>query len=241
MLPELRYNASDGWSSLSVIVLAVALVVTSLIVYSPYVTFAFSQDTDQSAKNTLQAGSFDGKLAEIGPATENSTTDESDTDQIRDTWEDYSHTNGTTDPVNNTIEISNVNTSYSVDRVNVTASYTENDSALLDNGNAGNTAQTLNITTFRYNGTSYLGSIPDANSNGAKDLDDLAQSTVTVDGIPANDSVSLTMEIAGDSSSNENIGGDDGIDFTVSFTTIVGESWSDTDRATQNTIQYKSS
>lgn len=240
MLPELRYNATDRRSSRLVIALAIVVVVTSPIVSSPYVTFAFAQDTSQSAKNTLQAGSFDGKLSEIGPATENSTTDERDTDQIRDTWEDYSHTNGTTDPVNNTINISNVNTSYSVDQVNITASYTENDSALLDNGNAGNTAQTLNITTFRYNGTSHLGSIPDANSNGATDLDDLAQSTIPVDGIPVNDSVSLTIELAGDASSNENIGGDDGIDFTVSFTLLINESWSDTDQSTQNTIQYTS-
>lgn len=222
-------------------VLAVAVVVALSLAAAPPATFTLSRDTDWSAPNSIQAGSFDGKLTELGPATENGTTDESAADRLRDTWEDYSHTNGTTDPVNNTVDVENPNTSFAVRAVNVTASYAENDSALLNNDNAQTTAKTLNVSTFRFNGTSYKADITDANGNGRVDIDDLARTTTTLDGIAANESAALTLAIAGNSQQSNNIGGDDGIDFTISVTTAVGPSWNDTDRSMNNTIQYESS
>lgn len=191
-------------------------------------------------QNTLQSGSFDGKLTEIGPATENSTTDETDADQIRDTWEDHSHTNGSVDMVNNTIDIANPDTVFRVQKLNITVSYVENDSALLGNDNAQETAQSMNVSEFRYNGTSYKENITDVNNNGGKDIDDLARSTVTLEGIAATENTSLKFSIAGDSRNNNNLGGDDGIDFTVHITTVVTPSWSDTDESVNNTIQYES-
>lgn len=220
--------------------MAVAGVLTLALLYPPTLGFAFFQDDDRSSENSLQAGSFDGNLAETGPATGNSTTDESNANQVRDTWEDYSHTNGTTDPVNNTIGVANPNTSFAVREVDITVSYVENDSALLNNDNAIETAKSMNISVLRFNGTSYKGNISDSNGNGAKDIDDLAQSTVTLGGIGATESVSLELSIAGDSRNNNNLGGGDGIDFTVHITSAVAPSWKDKDTSINNTIQYKS-
>lgn len=220
--------------------MAVAGVLTLALLYSPPLGFAFLQDDDWSSENSLQAGSFDGNLTETGPATENGTTDESNANQVHDTWEDYSHTNDTTDPVNNTIDIANPNTSFAVREVNITVSYVENDSALLNNDNALATAKSMNISVLRFNRTSYKENISDSNGNGVKDIDDLAQSTVTLGGIGETESVSLELSIAGDSRNNNNLGGDDGIDFTLHITSVVAPSWKDTDSSINNTIQYKS-
>lgn len=220
--------------------MVVAGVLTLALLYAPSLGFAFLQDDDRSAENSLQASSFDANLTETGPATGNSTIDESNVDQLRDTWEDYSHSNGTTDPVNNTVEIVNPNTSIAVREVNLTASYVENDSALLNNDNAPETAKSLNISVLRFNGTSYKENISDSNGNGAKDIDDLAQSTVTLGGISATKTATLKISIAGDSRNNNNLGGDDGIDFTLHITSVVAPSWQDTDTSINNTIQYKS-
>lgn len=241
MLAGDRDGAATESGSPPGIVLAVAVVVALSLAAAPPATFALSRDTDWSAANPLQSGSFDGKLTELGPATENSTTDESAADRLRDTWEDYSHTNGSTGPVNNTVDVENPNASFAVRAVNVTASYAENDSARLDNDNAQTTAKTLNVSTFRYDGTSYKADITDANGNGRADLDDLARTTTTLDGIAANESAALTLAIAGDSRQSDNIGGGDGIDFTMSVTATVRPSWNDTDRSVNNTIQYESS
>lgn len=237
MRPDDQHNAADSGDLPPWLVLAVAVVVTLSLVHAPPAVFAFSQDSDYSLQNFLQGGSFDGNLTEVGPATENSTTDEGNADQIRDTWEDYSHKNGSVDPVNNTIEIGNPNTTFTVREVNVTASYTENDTTL-NNLNAVSTAKTMNITMLRYNGTNQT--IKDANNNGRADLDDLSQITLTLDGVPANETVPLTLAIAGDATQDSGIGGNDGIDFTLQLTLVVDPSWRDADESTQNTIQYNS-
>lgn len=225
----------DGYLPASIVLVAV-VVVTLALATPPLTAFAYSLDTDRSLGNSFQAGSFDGSLTEVGPATENSTTDESGVDQVRDTWEDYSHTNGTTDPVNNSLNISNTNTTYAVQAVNITLTYTENDSSLLDNGNAQTTASTMNISTIQYNGTEYT--VDDANGNGRHDIDDLSQTTVTLGGIPANETNTVTISISGDASQDGGIGGSDGIDFVLEISLVVDPSWTDTNKSTQNTIQY---
>jgi len=246
-----QHSAEDsGWPP--AVALAVAGVLTLALLTSPSPVYASYQDGDRSTGNSLQAGSFDGKLTEIGPATENGTTDESDADRVNDTWEDYSHTNGSVDPVNNTITTENPNASYSVREVNVSASYVENDSALLNNDNPEQTAKSLNISAFRYERTDYEENITDANGNGRKDLDDLAQSTVTLKriaadenasvppkGIAAGKNPSLKMSIGGDTANHGDVGGDDGIDFTLYVTTVVAPSWRDEDESINNTIQYE--
>lgn len=202
-------------------------------------TGALFVDRDTNAGNGLQAAAVDGKLSEAGPATQNSTTDEATRDTVRDTWEDYDHANGTSDAVSNTVEVGNPDTSAGVSSVNVTASYVENDTALLNDGDPDATAKTLNVTTFSYDGTDARSAIADVNGNGFADIDDLSRQNVTLGGIAANGSASLTIEIAGDAALSGSIGGDDGIDFTLSVTLIVDPSWTDTDTSVDNTVQYE--
>lgn len=85
-----------------------------------------------------------------------------------------------------------------------------------------------------------MANITDANSDGVKDIDDLSQSNVTLGGIAANSNASLKLSIAGDSTNNANLGGNDGIDFTLQVRTVVSPSWEDTDTSTNNTVQYNS-
>lgn len=88
------------------------VVVTPSIIHPLSTVHTFSLDSDRSAQNPLCAGSYNTKLSEVGPATQNSTTDDREADRVRDTWEDHSHTNESINPVNNTVELVNPNASH---------------------------------------------------------------------------------------------------------------------------------
>lgn len=204
-------------------------------------TFALLEDTVPSTANLAQVDSFDGKLSEVGPATQNSTTDETAVDTAEQTWADYSHHNGSTDEVNNTLRIANPDATNDIDYVNLSVSYSQNDTGvneIIDDSTA--TAQSMNITEFTYNGTDLIAShISDANGNNVIDLDDAAAADLShLDGIPTGENVTLTIAIAGDATNNDNIAGGDGIDFEITVTLVVNPSWRDADTTTKNTIQY---
>lgn len=224
--------------------LAVVALVASTAVLLPgtyYPTHALLWDTDGGSGNSIRVTSVDGKLSEIGPATQNGTIDETKADTAGDTWEDHSHENGTTDEVSNTLELANPNATAEITHVNISISYVQNDSDvedLIDDSNA--TAESMNVSVFEYNGTDLVATeLEDVNNNSRIDLDDAARSGPTrLDGIGADDAANLTLTLVGDATRNDNIVGGDGIDFTVTIEWAVAPSWRDADRSVNNTIQY---
>lgn len=221
--------------------LASAVIILLLAVPAAYpMSGSFVMNTAPASGNTVQLGSFNASLSEIGPATENSTVDETNADELQDTLVDYNHENQTVDPVNNTIRIENPTTS-DTNHVNITVTYSQNDSGvndIIDDSVA--TASSLNVTVLEYNGTDLLAQrVTDANGNGAKDLDDVQAANLSrLAGITGNSNATLTISISGDSTNNDNVGGGDGVDFTISIELATEPSWRDTDRSTGNTIQY---
>lgn len=216
------------------------LVVTPL---APPGSSAFLTDASTVGGNTAQIGTFDAALSEEGPHTENSTVDEQSVDEARDTWEDYSHENESVDPVNNTLRIENPSTTYDTDHVNITFTYAQNDSGVNDLvDDSTETAKSLNVSVLEYGGTDLLSQrVTDTNGNGALDVDDVAAANLSrLGGISAGGNKTLTMSVSGDSTSNNNVAGGDGIDFLVEIELATRTSWRDTDRSTDNTIQYSS-
>lgn len=235
-------DPARSFRRISSVLLVTGLVTTVFLTGS----FAFVQDADRSNGNTVTAGSVDPKLNEIGPATENGTTDETNVDRVSDTWEDYSHVNGTREPVNNTLNLTNPNTTYPVQHVNISIEYVQNDtSGLVDSvsSDVDQTAKTINITTLTYNGTEQVGTtITDANGNGRITLYDLASiGEVILDGggIPVNKTVQFRMSLSGDAGLNSDTGEGDGIDFTLYLEYTAAGSWRDTDDTYGNTVQYE--
>lgn len=217
-------------------VLAVSVIV-SLATFS---SGAFVMNTATAEDNAVQLSTLDAALSEIGPATENSTTDETSEHEIRKTWVDYSHQNQSTDPVNNTVRIENQNPS-AASHLNITVSYAQNDSGVNDVvDDSVETASSLNVSVLEYNGTDLLAErVTDANGNGALDLDDVANANLTrLSGIPPGQNVTLVMSISGDSSQNDNVAGGDGVEITITIELVGKPSWRDSDRSVENTIQY---
>lgn len=199
------------------------------------------QDVDVASGNTIQTGSFDAKLSEVGPASQLSTTDETDVDVVADTWEDHAHVNGSAETVNNTLELANPYTRATVVAVNITVTYGQNDTDTddaVDDSEA--TARSITVSSFAYNGTELVGAdLTDKNGNGQVDLDDAAKTDLTgLEGIGAGTSATLTIELYGDASESDAIVGGDGIDFTLTIVCGVSPSWRDIDRSLNNTLQY---
>lgn len=220
-----------------------AAVLVICVVVGPSLTMAHFHDIDRSEANPVQIGLFNADISEVGPATENSTLDETNADSVRDTWEDYAHQNQSVDPVNNTIRIDNPTATHPVSQVSLTITYTQNDSGLADDpiDDSVATAKSLNISHFEYNGTSLIGNrITDTNGNDAIDLDDAAAADLSgLDGVPAGGSVTLTISISGDARNNDNVAGGDGVNFRVEIELLTEPSWRDTDFSEDNTIQYE--
>lgn len=221
----------------------VFVLVTVAVVGPPLSTSAFLQDSDSSAQNPITAGTIDLKLAEVGPASHDSTTDESGADTVYDTWEDYDHSTDGSDTVNNTLTLNNSHSSLAVDTINVTVSYAENDTSLGTSGNENKTARTITIDAFVYNGTDLVGTeLTDQNGNGKVDVEDLilgsnTQNLSTLDGMGPSDSVNLTVRFSGNSDVLSGPGSGDGIDIEFEIR-AANATFVDRDAATDSTIQY---
>ena len=204
---------------------------------------ALFTDGDASTANTVAAGTLDLKLSEVGPATQDSTTDETMEDAVADTWEDLSHdeTHGEP-PVNNTLRLDNARSSLDVNRVNATVSYAENDTMLGTSGNADETARTIRIVEFAYDGTDLVGSkITDENGNGRVDLEDLTlgdtrRNLSSLSGVASGSSVDMAVSFEGDRALLTGVGGGDGIDIGIEVRAHA--SFVDRDVSRNNTIRY---
>lgn len=201
---------------------------------------AFVADTDASTGNTVEAGVLDLALTEAGPATQESTTDESGADLVTDTWEDTSHTDS--DTVNNTLVLENNRSSLAAG-VNVTVSYAERDGSLGTAGNADNTSRTVKVVEFVYDGTDLVGTeIADENGNGRVDVEDLtlgetATNLSSLPPIAAGGTANLTIALDGNVALLDGVGSDDGVDIRFDVR-AEASSFGDPDRSADNTIVY---
>lgn len=136
---------------------------------------AFYADAAATRENAVAGGVLDVKLSEVGPATQESTTDETRSDAVRDTWEDANHATDGSETVSNVLAVNNSASDLVADRANLTISFVENDSGIgATAGNAPNTSRTIGITKFTYAGTDLLASaVADENGNDRIDLEDL--------------------------------------------------------------------
>jgi len=169
-------------------------------------TMALFSDQEQSAGNTIQAGTIDLSTVESGSFVVDGS-------------------NGNLKPGASTggdVELSNTGSLNGTVSLNVT--YTENDasnstdySGNANNTNANETAKMLNLTELQYDSSSIKDTVNDADGDGTKTLYDLAQSEVDVGALDADADkdfdVTLTMnESAGNAYQN------DGVDATFNFT-----------------------
>lgn len=222
--------------------LIVVAVCVAVVAGPPPTTGAFLTDTDASAQNAVRGGTVDLKLNETGPASHDSTTDEHGVDVVHDTWEDLDHSTDGSSVVNNTLAVNNSASSLAVDTVNVSVSYSENDTDLGTGGNPDDTATTIGVEAFVYNGTDLVGTeLTDLNGNGKVDVNDLtsgtnAENLSALSGVGAAESVSLTVRFSGSAGLLDSPSGD-GIDITLA---VCGEraSFVDRDTATNATIRY---
>ncbi len=209
----------------------------------PVLTAAYFHDVDSAANNTVSGGVVDPKLSEAGPATQNSTTDESGTDAVRDTWEDLMHPTDGSQNVNNTVELSTTDSMLDVSSVNVTVSYAENDSGGTG-GNGDSTASTVEVVSLVYNGSELVGSeLTDQNGNGIVDVEDLtngsnADALSSLNGIPAGGNRSLHVSLSGKATLLDGVTMGDGLDVTVTFR-AERSSYVDEDRSSNNTVLYE--
>lgn len=202
---------------------------------------AFYADTGASDRNAVQGESLDGKLDERGPTNgQDSTTDETGADAVRDTWEDRTHDTLGRDNVSNTLTVNNSESTLAADRVDVAVEYAENDSGGTG-GNAVNASKTLAVTAFAYAGEDLTGMLADENGNGQLDVDDLTRGSnvdalTGLSGVAAGGTANLTVAVSGVTDLIEGVGAGDGVDVTVTITLRNG--FRDADVSTNNTIRY---
>ena len=204
---------------------------------------ALFTDADASTANTVEGGTVDLKLSEVGPTTQDSTTDETMEDAVADTWEDLTHDETLGEPpVNNTLTLDNSRSSLDANRVNATVSYAENDTTLSTSGNADETARTIEINEFVYDGTDLVGAkIADENGNGRVDLEDLTlgdtrRNLSSLSGVASGSSVDMTVSFEGERDLLTGVGAGDGVDITVEIRAHA--SFVDRDVSRNNTIRY---
>lgn len=204
------------------------------------VAAAFFADTTSADVGTVGAGVLDLKLTETGPATRGSTTDETQRDAVHDTFEDLKHDGS---PVKNTLRVDNTQSSLDAEQVGLVVTYAENDGSGGRKGNAKNTAQTIRLTRFSYQGTNLLNTaVGDENANGRLDVADLTlgqtkQNLATLSGVQAGGTADLIVELSGDKSLMTKVKKNDGVDITFEIAGSAG-SFTDEDTSTSNTIRY---
>lgn len=227
------------------VILAVACL-GMLLAHPGGVTAAFVFDLDTSGANPVAGGTLDTKLTEVGPATQDGTTDEAGEDGIEDTWQDLEHDSALSSDtaVNNTVQINNTDSSLNADRVNVTVTYVENDSeGSLTSGNADETARTLVVESLTHKGTELVGSeVVDENGNDNVDLEDLtlgetATNLSRLSGIAATTTADLRVSLNGGAGLLSGVSGGDGVTITI---TVQAENagFADADVSGSNTIRY---
>lgn len=208
----------------------------------PATTAAFLGDRGVSGQNRAHGGTLDVKLDETGPANQDSTTDESGADVVHDTWEDLDHSTDGSDVVNNTLAVNNTASSLDARTVNVSVSFAENDTSLGTGGNANDTATTIGVEAFVYDGTDLVGTdLTDQNGNGKVDVSDLtfgsnAANLSALSGVGSTDSVSLTVRFSGTAGLLDSPSGD-GIDLSFAVRGTRA-SLVDEDTAVDSTIRY---
>ena len=204
-------------------------------------TFASYADEDLSANNTVHGGTLDLNLAELGPANVESTVDEAGSDQLAGTWADPAHSDN--DTVYNTIELNSTQSTLSADRIALSVSYTENDTAGGTDGNVDATARTFEVRSFEYGGRELVGTtVTDENGNGIVDIEDLthgdsATNLTSLSGLSAGETITLTLELGGDSTRSGGIGSGDGLDLALEIGAHAS-TFTETDRTAENTITY---
>lgn len=230
-------RTSSSWTALGTLTLIMVVVVTPV-----HSSAALLANTGVANQNSVHGGSLDLKLSERGPATQGSTTDEISADIVYATWEDPTHNTLGTDNVSNTLELDNSASTLAGGIVNITISYTENDSDAND-GNAVNTSRTLEVTAFNYDGNDLTDTeLTDQNGNGRLDVDDLtlgsnAGNLSALGGLRAGQTARLTIAVSGETGLISGVESSDGIDIIVDLR-IQTRSFVDTDRSTNNTIRY---
>lgn len=208
-------------------------------------TSAYVFDDETSSQNTISGGTLDGKLSEVGAATQGSTLDELLENTLDETWKDTSHESilSLSAAVNNTARINNSESSLQADRVNVTVSYTESDGLLGTGGNADKTAQTLTIESFTYQNTELVGTeIVDENGDGEVDIYDLtiggtATNLSQLSGVSAGGTADLHLSINGDAGLLSGVGSEDGVNIQVTIQ-LEHASFDDSDVSQNNVIRY---
>jgi type II secretory pathway pseudopilin PulG len=230
------------WTSRTVVVV-VGVVLAAAIATAP-TTVAHYTDTETSFDNPVAATVLDLKLSEVGPATEDSTTDETGADFVDATWADSNQHGGllVNDPVENTLRIDNSNSAGAADSIGIDVTYVEAD----DGGttdNVDDTASTMVLDAFSYGGTSLLGTeITDENGNGDYDVEDLtlgqtASNLSQLSGLTAAGTADLRIIIDDNSGLLGPIGSGDGLDITVTVTARAG-GFKDADESKNTTIIY---
>ncbi|OGO31544.1 MAG: hypothetical protein A2Z29_10740 [Chloroflexi bacterium RBG_16_56_11] len=103
--------------------------------------------------------------------------------------------------------------------LDIAFSYVENDGNPNSvNKNANDTAGTMEVTTLNYGGSSLLGSVSDANSNGYKDVYDLANAALSgLSGlnVSSTKNFEITVQLRSDTGTDFKA---DGITLTMTFT-----------------------
>lgn len=213
------------------------------VVVGPLPSGAFLANAGVADQNAVDAGVLDLKLNETGPTNgQGSTTDESGIDVAHDTWEDTDHDALGSDLVSNTLELDNAKSTVGSDRINVSVTFSENDTDA-DDGNAPNTSRTVEVTTFEFGGTDLVGSeLTDQNGNDRLDVEDLTlgsnpQNLSERSGLAAGASTNLTIELSGSADLIAGVGSGDGIDVTIEIR-VHARSFTEADRSVNNTIQY---
>ncbi|GGM67132.1 putative ribosomally synthesized peptide with SipW-like signal peptide [Halarchaeum rubridurum] len=166
-------------------------------------TMALFSDQEQSANNTIQAGTLDLSMGE-------SASFVADGDNMN--LKPGASTGGD-------VTLSNTGSLDGTVALNVTYAESDNDEST-DNTtdmNATETAKVLDVTELTYGGSPIMENVSDTDGDGTKTLYDLSQSEVDVGALDATEekdfNVTLTMqESAGNGYQN------DGVDATFNFT-----------------------
>lgn len=214
-----------------------------LVVAPPLASGASFADVTYAGANTVDGGTIDVKLAEVGPASAESTTDESGADVVRETWGDTTHDTLGNDNVSNTLLLDNAESSAAASRVNVTVTFVENDSDA-NEGNELETARTIEVLEFEHNGTDLTAeTLTDQNSNDRLDVEDLtlgsnAENLSSLPGMGPDESQDLRAVFSGSADFLSGVGSGDGIDVTVAIQ-VRGRGYSEADESRGNAIQYE--
>lgn len=166
-------------------------------------SFAHFGDTETSANNQLTAGTLDLKTDDVNGVSQtlysaNMTPDD------------------TVGP--STIQLKNSG-SMNGSALDIVFSYVENDgSPNTVNKSADDTAGMMEVTTLSYDGSSLLSSVSDANTNGYKDVYDLANADLTgQSGISASATKSFQIAVQLRTETGNDFQAD-GITITMTFT-----------------------